>query len=212
MNTVATLLNLACGRPALADDDSHALRLQIVVGGLLAAIALASLWGLAAGCRVLPVAMANLYKLPMIVLLSTLGAVPAGLLAWKLTGAQYRATDLLANFTSGILSGTLVLVVLSPILALYYHSSAWAGPMLALGSVFLALFVGSLVFVRGVGRRVGGSWKSWSVVLPVLVTIVMQLATLLQLIAIASPILPEVTVFDGGLDRVVGGAVQQITH
>ena len=39
-----------------------------------------------------------------------------------------------------------------------------------------------------------------------------QLATLLQLVAIASPILPEVTVFDGGLDRVVGGAVQQMTH
>jgi len=212
MNTVATLLNLACGRPALDDDDSHARRLQIVIGGLLAAIALASVWGLAAGCRVLPVAISNLYKLPMVVLLSTLGAVPAGLLAWKLTGAQYRATDLLANFTSGVLSGTLVLAVLSPILALYYHSSAWAGPMLALGSVFVALFVGSLIFVRGVGRRVGANWKSWSVVLPVVVTIVMQLATLLQLIAIASPILPEVTVFDGGLDRVVGGAVQQITH
>ncbi|MBN2360336.1 MAG: hypothetical protein JXR83_12860 [Deltaproteobacteria bacterium] len=212
MNTVATLLNLACGRPALADDDSHAQRLQIVIGGLLAAVALASLWGLAAGCRVLPVAIGNLYKLPMIVLLSTLGAVPAGLLAWKLTGAEYRATDLLANFTSGVLSGTLVLVVLSPIVALYYHSSAWAGPMLALGSVFLALFVGSLIFVRGVGRRVGEGWKKWSVVLPVVVTIAMQLATLLQLIAIASPILPEVTVFDGGLDRVLGGAAQHFSR
>ena len=36
--------------------------------------------------------------------------------------------------------------------------------------------------------------------LPVVVTIGFQLATMLQLVALASPILPETTVFDTGVD------------
>jgi len=209
MQTVATLLNLACGRQALADDDSQAKRLQIVVGGLLASLVLSSLWGLAAGSSDLALALANVYKLPMIVLLSSLSAVPAGLLAWKLVGARYRSTELLASYSSGILSGTMVLAVLSPLVALYYHSSQWAGPVLALGTVFLALIVASIIFIRGLITRVREQSKIIHYMLPILVVVVMLLATLVQLIAVASPILPELTVFDGGLDRMIqsGGQV-----
>lgn len=210
MQTVATLLNLACGRQALADDDSRAKRLQIVVGGLLASLLLSSIWGLAAGSGDLALALANVYKLPMIVLLSSLSALPAGLLAWKLVGARYRASELLASYSSGILSGTMVLAVLSPLVALYYHSSQWAGPVLAMGTVFLALVVASVIFIRGVVTRVKEQASRLSYLLPIFVIIIILLATLVQLIAVASPILPELTVFDGGVDRMIQGGSQLV--
>jgi len=211
MQTVATLLNLACGRQALADDDSRAKRLQIVIGGMLASLLLSSLWGLAAGSGDLALALANVYKLPMVVLLSTLSALPAGLLAWKLVGARYRASELLASYSSGILSGTMVLAVLSPLVALYYHSSQWAGPVLAMGTVFLALIVASVIFIRGLVSRVKDEASKISYLLPIVVVLVMLLATLVQLIALASPILPELTVFDGGLDRMIQSGGHLVT-
>mgnify|MGYP000234679667 CR=1 FL=1 len=37
----------------------------------------------------------------------------------------------------------------------------------------------------------------------ILILVFFQLATLIQLISIAQPIMPELTVFDGGIDRLV---------
>jgi hypothetical protein len=96
--------------------------------------------------------------------------------------------------------GTLVLAVLAPLIALYYHSSAWAGPVLGIGSAAVALFTGTIMFVRGTVRRVEKGARA-PVLLPVGVTLAMQLATLLQLAALAAPIFPERTIFRGGIDH-----------
>ena len=40
---------------------------------------------------------------------------------------------------------------------------------------------------------------------PLLVLLLVHMAAVLQFIHIASPILPEVTVFDGGMDSLLGG-------
>jgi hypothetical protein len=149
------------------------------------------------------VAITNIYKLPMVVLLSSLCAVPAGLLTWKLVASPYRATDLLTSFAVGVFAGTLVLAVIAPLVALYYHSSGWAGPMLGIGSVFASLVIGSLVFIRAIRRRMRKGMAWLPAAAPVLILIVFQLATLIQLISIAQPIMPELTVFDGGIDRLV---------
>lgn len=187
MGTLVTLIDIACGRPIPAEDAGRSRRLQLVVFSLLASLAFAAAWGLAAGSRSTGLAVANLYKVPMVVLMSCAFAAPAGLLAWRLSGTRVRGSDLALGFTGGVFGGTLVLAVLAPLVALYYHSSAWAGPLLGIGSVALALLTGT-------------------VLLPVTVTLGMQLLTLLQLAALASPIFPERTTFSGGIDHLAPSA------
>ena len=202
MGTLVTLLDIACGRPIPAADDGRSRRLQLMVFALLASLVFAAAWGLAAGSRSTELAFANLYKVPMVILLSSAFAAPAGLLAWRLSGTRLRGSDLALGFVGGVFGGTLVLAVLAPLVALYYHSSAWAGPVLGIGSAGLALLSGTVMFVRGVVRRLEPGTKKRTVFLPVAVTLAMQLLTLLQLAALASPIFPERTAFSGGIDRI----------
>jgi hypothetical protein len=203
VNPIVTFLDLACGKRLTDSEAGPARRMQIVAGALLFALVFAALWGVAAGSRSTPLAIANLYKVPMVVLVSAVSAVPAGLLAWKLSGAPGRASDLLLSFSSSIFGGTLVLAVAAPLVALYYHSSLWAGPVLGQGSALLAIAVGALMFARGAfGQRPAGGTRR-SLVVPVVTFAVVQLAMLVQLVALAAPILPERTFFSHGIDRAV---------
>lgn len=203
MTTLVTLLDIACGRPIPPEDGGRARRLQLVVFALLASLLFAAAWGLAAGSQAATLAIANVYKVPMVVLLSCAFAAPAGLLAWRLSGAPIRGTDLALGFSGGVFGGTLVLAVLAPLVALYYHSSAWAGPMLGLGSALLALLTGTIMFVRGTLRRSPAGTSKAAVLVPVFVTLAMQVLTLVQLAAVAAPIFPERTPFSGGIDHIV---------
>ncbi len=206
METLVTLIDIACGRAIPAADAGRSRRLQLVVFALLASLVFAALWGVAAGSRSAGLAVANLYKVPMVVLLSCAFAAPAGLLAWRLSGTRVRGSDLALGFAGGVFGGTLVLAVLAPLVALYYHSSAWAGPVLGIGSAAIALLTGTVMFVRGVVRRLEPGTKKRSVFLPVGVTLAMQLLTLLQLTSLASPIFPERTAFSGGIDHIAASA------
>jgi len=201
MTTLLTLVDIACGRPIPAEDDGRARRMQLVLLAMLGSIAFAAVWGLAAGSRSMGLALANAYKVPMVVLLSCVFAAPAGLVAWRLSGSKLRGSDLALGFSSGVFGGTLVLATLAPLVALYYHSSAWAGPLLGIASVAVALLAGTVMFVRGVLRRLGPETRRRSVLAPIAITLGMQILTLVQLASLASPIFPERTVFSGGIDR-----------
>lgn len=197
--TVSTLLDLAVGRRI--EHDGPARRDHLLVGALLSALACAGLWGAAAGSADVPTALGNLYKVPMVVALSSLAAVPAGLVVHRLFAIPGRTRDVLHAFALAVFSGTLVLAVASPLVALYYHSSTWAGPYLAMGSAALALVTALVMFTRGVWRHAATPADKAPMLAPVIVMTAMQLAAMLQLVALASPILPEQTVFDGGVDR-----------
>jgi hypothetical protein len=198
MNVLLRLLNLACGKPLADEDDGQSRRLQLVISALVLSLAFALVWGIAIGVRSGPLMINNAWKVPLVIFLSSAFAVPAGLVTWKLSGAQCRATDLLLGFATGVFAGTLVLAVLGPVVALYYESSQWAGPVLAQGAIAIALLTGTIVFARGVMRRAEGDRRT--LILPLGVFKVMQIATLLQLIALVSPILPERTHVDRGID------------
>jgi Ni/Fe-hydrogenase subunit HybB-like protein len=186
---IARLLNIACGRSR---------RLQLAIAAMLLSLLFALVWGVAVGVRAPGLALANAYKVPVIIFLSSMFAVPAGLLTWKLSGAECSATDLLLGFATGVFAGTLVLAVLAPIVALYYESSWWAGPVLAQLAIVAALATGGAVLVRSVVKRARGPKRSLTLSLVVLKA--MQIAALLQLIALFSPILPEHTHADRGID------------
>jgi hypothetical protein len=195
-----TLLEIARGRTP-DPESSTARTLQLAAAALLMALGFGAIWGLAAGSSSWVQAMSNLWKVPMVLLFSALAAIPGGLLTWKLAGGPGRASDLLVQFAAAIFAGTLAMAVLSPLVALYYHSSSFAGPLLALASSGLALLVAVSVFVRGAFKSVATNRQA--LILPVFAFVALHLGALLQLIVLASPILPEVTVFDAGVDGLV---------
>ena len=139
----------------------------------------------------------------MVVLLSALSAVPVGLLCNRLAGTRMRPGDLLLALAASVFAGTLVLAVLAPLVAVYYHTSTWAGPTLALGSASLAILVSVGLFIRASLSTESGARKLTNVVLPCVTVVLMELAVMVQLVALASPILPEETQFDGGIDQLV---------
>jgi hypothetical protein len=200
MNIVVRLLNLACGHPLPPEDEGRARRLQLVIAALLLSLFFALAWGVAVGIRIPGLMLANAWKVPLVIFLSSAFAIPAGLLTWKLAQAKCRATDLLLGFAGGVFTGTMVLAVLGPVVALYYESSQWAGPVLAQSAIALSLVTGIVVFSRSVLSRVAEERRT--VVLPIAVFNVIQIATLLQLIALVSPILPEHTHVDRGIDGI----------
>ncbi len=159
-------------------------------------------FSLAPGMKV-PASLQNLYKVPAIVLLSGLSAIPAGLLAAYLSNSGARATDLLLSYATSIFAGTLVMAVLAPLVAVYYHTSTWAGPLLGLGSALLGVSVGVWVFVRVSLHAVADRRGRGGVLFAIAVFTAVKLAMMLQLIAIMSPILPQADTFDGGIDTLV---------
>jgi hypothetical protein len=170
-----------------------------IVTAVLVALALASVWGIAAGSLSLGLAAANVYKLPMVVLLSALSALPPALIAWFLLEIKDSPLDLVEAHARGLLWAGLMLGAFAPLLALYAHTSATVAPLLLQGSAALALIVGAAAAIRALYR--GGSSKGRRLV-ALTVALAVQLAALLQLIALASPILPVPTRFSRGIDGI----------
>jgi hypothetical protein len=200
----STLLDVVSGAKLAEEDDGPARRAQLAARALPITAGLAAVYGVAVGSMDVSSAAANAWKVPMVVLLSAAFAMPAALLTWKLVGSKQRASDLVLGQAAGVLAAALVLAVLAPLVALYYHTTAWLGAVLAMGTATLALFAGVGIGLRAVWRRRPEGFGGGAISLaPVMVLVTVQLASMAQLVAIASPILPEVTVFDGGLEGLV---------
>jgi hypothetical protein len=197
------LLDLACGRVA-EGDEGPARKLQLALACTLGALLFSALWGFAAGSGNIHLAATNTVKVPLVILLSALCAVPPGLLALRLSGIRYRASDLLLSFASGVFAGSLVLAVLAPLVAVYYHTSALIGSKLAIASAFTAITVGIVIFARNAFARAEKRATSVAVTIAVAAFTAILLLAMVQFVAIASPMLPNPSAFDGGIDTLLG--------
>ena len=197
---LSRLMSVTCGERAATRTEDTLLAVTAIVAGHV----LASIWGLAAGSSSPALALANAYKVPMVVLLSAVTALPAGLVVLRLTNARLGGAELAGSFATSIFGGTLVLATLAPLVAIYYHTSAKAGVPLALGSVFVALATASMLFARSVSRRMTTGQGRAASLVAVAVLVALFLAALLQFVALAAPIIGEGTAFDGGFDATFG--------
>lgn len=202
MNDFQRLFDLACGHPIPEQTGGTATRGRLVVMAILAAAACAALWGVSVGAASPALALGNLVKLPMVVVMSVLAAAPAALIAWRLSATPCRLSDFVMSVAGAMLGGCLLLAAVAPLVALYYHSSSFGGPVLAQASALLSIVVGGLVLARGLFRSAHGDSRKM-VAIPAAVFTVVHLAALLQLISIVSPILPNRTVFADGVDALV---------
>lgn len=204
MKPFVSLLELASPGASLADSpDTASLptrteKLMLATTGLLGAVGLAAIWGVAANSSA-PHALSNALKVPMLVVVSGAASLPITALAWKLTaGRNAKVTSLLVAYSAAVFAGTLVLALLAPIVALYQHSSTFAGPWVAIGSAVAGFVAAACVFVR-VLRKLGtggGAGRNLAVGL----LLVIQLLTLSQLASVLPPVFGQRTAFGRGID------------
>jgi hypothetical protein len=188
---------------AAAGESVPARRLHRATAGVVAALVIAALWGAAAGSVSARLAAANLYKVPMVLLLAILSAVPAGLLAWRTLGGGAPVVPFLTSLAKGVLDGALVLGATAPLVALYSHTSSHVGPLIATVSVAAALALGFVSFTRS-ALAGAASGERLARLASVGLSAVIVLAAALQLNVLAAPILPEPTAFAGGIDGLRG--------
>ena len=163
-------------------------------------LAFGAVWGLAAGAGSAQLALANLYKVPMVLTLSTLVALPAILTTRHLLELSASPLEVLAAVVRSLFRAGLVLVGFAPLLAVYAYTSQWFSPLLAQISGGLAI-VCAAVSLGSQFLKLEGS-RNRLLVLTVVSALALCLS-LLQLIAIATPILSVPTAFGAGIDGVL---------
>lgn len=202
-NRLSALMTFTCGGELRLTRSQETM---LAILALAAGLVLSAIWGVAAGSASASLAAANSIKVPLVILLSAITALPAGFVTLRLTNAKLTGGELAAAFASAIFGGTLVLATLAPLVAIYYHTSSKAGVPLALGSVFVALGTATLLFGRAVARRVMKNTGSetqgkLASLIAVAVLVAIFVAALMQYVAVAAPIIGEAgTRFDGGFD------------
>lgn len=204
MSRLGQLWRLAGGHRLEEEDHGPAQRTRLMLLATVASALLAAAFGAAiAGGDPAQIA-ANLYRMPLVVLLASAACLPPALLAWRLVGSKRPASDLAMGLAAGTFTGTLLLACLAPVVALYGHTSTWLGPVLAMLVAAAGVGTGLVTTWRAVLVRAGESWQlKASVVVPLLVLGAVHLATLTQLVAISS-LMPEVTFLDEGLEGMAG--------
>jgi hypothetical protein len=205
----AHIFDLVGGRRLPEEEDGPAHRYRLMIGGVVATALCAAIYGAAAGTSWIAhsetpwMGALDLVKLPMVLILSALAAVPASLLAWKLFDARHACTDLLMGLVTANLTAASVLAVSAPLVALYYLTTDFLGGTLAIGVACGAVIVGVLSGMRSIAWRVPEDVSVLRYAPVIAVMTGVQLLALVQLVALASPILPEMTVFDGGMDSIL---------
>jgi hypothetical protein len=200
MGALKMMFDMIGPGPLNASEVSATERWRAAVFGFLCAVAFAAVWGIAAGSRDGHLALANLMTVPILLTASSVAALPVGLLLFRLTSSDGRLSDLMVGHAAATFTGTLVLAVLSPIVALFQHSSLWAGSWVALGSVFVALVVAVAILIRVVAKLSSAGGARRAVIFPFVVLGIVQLSSLLQLASVMPPVFPDRTVFGHGID------------
>jgi hypothetical protein len=200
MHPLQQLLALVGPRPFPAAEMGRARRLFLAALAFVVALALAALWGIAAGSFAGRFALVNAVSVPLLLLVSSAAALPVALLVFRLTVSEGRASDLVLGHAGALFGMSLVLALLAPIVALYQFSSSWAGPVVALGSAFIGVAIGFALLLRGLGKLAPDPRARRAMLAPVVLLCILQAAALLQLSAIAPPVMPARTVLGHGVD------------
>lgn len=166
----------------------------------LSALGLAAVWGLAAGSASPALAVANVYKVPMVLALSVVVALPAVLVTRHLLRIAIPKFTLCAALVTSLYRGSLLLLAVAPLLGVYAYTSQWVAPLLAQGSALLALVCGGFSLRSELARLPVPRLQLW--LLGSITSLTLALA-LLQLVSLATPVLTLPTVFGSGIDGVL---------
>lgn len=184
----------------LAARAAASRRVHDVLRTALTGLGFAAIWGLAAGSAAPALAVANIYKVPMVLALSALVALPAVLVTRHLLSIRISAFELCAALVTSLYRASLLLLGFAPLLGVYAYTSQWVAPWLAQGSASLALICGAVALRSELARLEAPRLQLW--LLGAVATITLGLS-LLQLVSLATPVLTLPTVFGSGIDGVL---------
>lgn len=166
----------------------------------LSGLCFAAVWGLAAGSAAPWLALANVYKVPMVLSLSLLVALPGVLVARHLLKLEVGKLEVVTSLVNSVYRASLVLLGFAPLLGVYAYTSQSVAPLLAQASALLALLCGGVVLRSELARLRASRWQL--VVLGAVAAAFIG-AALLQLVVLATPVLTLPTVFGSGIDGVL---------
>jgi hypothetical protein len=194
METFGETISVAL--PRAADSrQKHDVLLRALSG-----LGFAAVWGLAAGSAAPALAIANIYKVPMVLALSTVVALPAVLVTRHLLRIAIAPFELCSALVTSLYRASLLLLGFAPLLGVYAYTSQWVAPWLAQGSALLALGCGAVSLRSELARLTAPRLQLW--VLGAVATVTLALS-LLQLVSLATPVLTLPTVFGSGIDGVL---------
>lgn len=200
MNHVKQLLDLVGPQSEEPKDLGPANRRMLAVLGLVGALPLAALWGIAAGSRPGHVALDNAFDVPLLVVISILAALPIGLFTFRLSTKSARVTEFLLAHSSALFASAAMLALLSPIVCLYQYSSPWAGPIVAVASAIAGGVVALVILFRVLAKLLPDPEARRTIALPVFLLLFLEAASLAQVSSVLSPVFSERTVFGRGVD------------
>jgi len=200
MELLKALPGLIGGSEVEIEGEGTARRIRLGIAAAAATALASGLYGLSAGIVEPALAAGNLLKVPLVVLLSGVAALPAGLLAAKLMETDFELTDMVTSLVSANFTGSLVLVAGAPVVALYYLTGSMFSAHIGLAVGILAEIVAIWVFFRAAHERRPEGTEKRHIFVPLALTSLVQLVVLVQLLDIASPILPEITLLTQGMD------------
>jgi hypothetical protein len=202
MNVWSRLLDLVSPNrnEPTAKPESWRERIFIAAIALLTAIGLGGLWGIAAGSHDHHFAFDNVGKVPVLLIASSLVALPIGLFVFRLVATRGRTTDLIMAHAVGTFAGCATLALLAPLVALYQYSSSFAGVPVALGSAVLGAIVAFGVLVRVLRKIAPQSSRAHAGAVGLMLAL--QLAALAQLASMTTPVFPSRTPFGRGVDGI----------
>lgn len=201
------VLDSLTGERTEFEKQGPASKIVLIASILIVAAVFSAVFGLAVGTTAVGLATANLVKVPLVVVISGLFALPSALLALRVLGSPLSATDLWLSQATGTLAAALVLASVAPLIGLLYHSSDGLGGIAAVGTTFVAIGSGLFVFFRALWARSGKVQKR--ALIPAIALVTLQLVSVVQLVGLASPILPEVTPFSRGADGLLARGVNR---
>lgn len=203
MELLERLIALIGGERPQLQTEARARRIRLALVATLATAVAAATFGFAAGVGDLSLAVSNVFSVPMVVLFSGVAALPGGALAAKLTGSELGGTDIVMSLVAALLTGALVLGASAPVVGLYYLTESTLSGHIGISAAIIAELVAIWVFFRAAMTRRPEDVRKRDVLVPVLTVAAIQVVCVVQLVGIASPILPETTPFTAGMEGLV---------
>jgi hypothetical protein len=202
MNQLTSVFQLlGTQRPTDRLELSRSARILAIGTSLLFAMVLSGVWGLAATSTSFAAAGANVIKVPALLFGSGVAAIPPVLVLWKFVGPDRGSiSNLLLSYACALFGGALFLAVIAPVVAIYQHSSAFAGPRVAQLSAFLGFLTFAALFVRALRRTAQPGNHLGNIAIPALALLLVQGLTLSQLASTTSPVFNQRTSFGRGVD------------
>jgi hypothetical protein len=166
----------------------------------LGTMGFSAIWGLCAGSAQPMLALANVYKVPMVIALALVVSLPAVLVTRHLLRMDLHPREIAGALISSLFRASLVLLGVAPLLGVYAYTTLFVAPLLAQGSAFLALAVGGFALQTEL-RRLPAPPRQRFVL--GLVCVGVLALSMLQLITLATPVLTIPTAFGAGIEGIL---------